>query len=314
MSPNSATKARLSVLVELRRFSGWLLAVACCALAAPAWATPEDRTALQEVAETMRGNYAAGHYDQAEGALLSIDRACADRCSTLVKAQIWLYVASVRGTGRGDQDGARAAFERALGLDSALAPDPAYANKATSATYLTVRARMNLGPYAKTVAHLDPPPAKPGQPAQPAPLADDDYTHGDPVPPGYHVETGPRRRMIIGGSIVLGVGHSCAVAAAGSGDFGWKLTLPVLGPWITLATQDYKCTTNSSNSSIVFPGCGRPIFLVFDGVIQATGALLLVVGLSARTARLVPDNTAQVTISPVRLGRSGYGLGMAGVF
>jgi hypothetical protein len=303
----------VAIALRFRRFWCWCLAITCYALAAPASATPEDHAALQKVSVAMRGDYAAGRVDRAEPVLLGTDQACADRCSARVKAQIWLYIGSVRGTGSGNQDGARAAFEQALGLDSSLAPDPAYTNEETSATYRAVRARMDLGPYAKSVAHLGPLAAKAEQPVQVAPLADDEYRCGDPVPRGYHVETGPRTGMVIGGGIVLGIGHFGAIMGAAESGFDesyWGLALPVLGPWIFMATHEDGCGGRLWGQCMI----DSYALLVLDGVIQATGATLLVVGLSARTAHLVPDKTAPVTISPIRLGRSAYGLAVAGAF
>ena len=61
-------------------------------------AEPRDQAAERKVAEAMTVINAAGDYNRAEAVLLGTDRACADQCSARVKAQIWLYIGSVRGS------------------------------------------------------------------------------------------------------------------------------------------------------------------------------------------------------------------------
>jgi hypothetical protein len=311
------------------------LAVACCTLAAPASAAPKDRAALEKISETMKGDYAMGRYEQAEAILLGTDQACADRCSAPVKAQIWLYIGCVRGTGNADQDGARTAFQQALELDPSLAPDPGYSNEETCATYRAVRAALDLGPDTESVSLSRPPAAAPGvtQPSrvavgrppqapvarQSSPAAPDDvvswdgadYRQGDPIPPGYHVETSPSRRLVIAGSIVFGAAHLTALfwsAALGPVDEkAWQGAIPVAGPWALAGHTS--CEMGGDGLEGAF--C---VGMFLDGLAQATGALLLAAGLSTRTAHLVPDRPAQVTISPIRLGRSSYGLGVVGAF
>ena len=222
-----------------------------------------------------------GRYEQAEAVLLGTDQACADRCSAPVKARIWLYIGCVRGTGNADQDGARAAFEQALKLDSSQTPYPAYTDEETMATYRAVRAGMGLGPDTESVSLSHPPSAATGQrkavesPAGAAGLPapppagqarvpripggpstsheDNEYAPGDPVPPGLHVEMQPRWKMVIGGAFVLGVGYLGAVlgaAAPHSGERYWWLPLPVLGPWISLATHEDECSVSGGSPPI----------------------------------------------------------------
>jgi hypothetical protein len=52
--------------------------------------------------------------------------------------------------------------------------------------------------------------------------------------------------------------------------------------------------------------------LVADGVMQATGATLLIVGLAATKSVLVRDDQA-IRIAPMRIG-TGYGTGIVGTF
>jgi hypothetical protein len=53
--------------------------------------------------------------------------------------------------------------------------------------------------------------------------------------------------------------------------------------------------------------------LVFDGITQAAGATMLLIGLFVPSKRLVSDYDA-LRVVPVRLGRKGHGVGLVGAF
>ena len=109
-----------------------------------------------------------------------------------------------------------------------------------------------------------------------------------------------------------------ASAANQANETGW-LFVPVVGPWMTLGQRSYAtCNTpnNGSQSSTQSLACVGDIFavmgLITDGVLQATGATLLLVGVAAGRPTLVRDDEA-VRLTPMRIG-SGYGAGLAGTF
>jgi hypothetical protein len=52
-------------------------------------------------------------------------------------------------------------------------------------------------------------------------------------------------------------------------------------------------------------------WLIFDGLVQTAGAILLVLGVTNKRARLVQDSA--ITVSPARIG-TGYGLGVRATF
>ena len=164
---------------------------------------------------------------------------------------------------------------------------------------------------AQTTVAAPPPPAPPSAPWQP----------GSPPPPGYHIEDRPRTGLVIAGAIVGGIPYffsvTTATAAREDNASGW-LYLPVVGPWMTLGQRTYGCNSldNANQSTSQSLQCVGDIFVVMgliaDGVLQATGATLLLVGVAAGKPTLVRDDQA-VHVTPMQVG-TGYGAGLAGTF
>jgi len=138
------------------------------------------------------------------------------------------------------------------------------------------------------------------------------YEEGQPIPQGYYLDESMRRGPIIAGVITLSVPYAIGFSVASALNFedttGWLL-VPVLGPWITLATRDDICDPGSTRC-----GDDRAIrsLLVLDGLIQGTGAALLVWGLTSTTKRLVRQDVA-LEVGPRRVG-TGYGIGASARF
>jgi hypothetical protein len=138
------------------------------------------------------------------------------------------------------------------------------------------------------------------------------YEEGDPVPPGYVVRERPRRGLIISGSIVLGIPYVLGLVSASADNFsnesGW-LAVPAIGPWITLASRrgcdSYRYSEDDASCRAV-----RTV-LVLDGIMQATGAILFVAGVSSTKKVLVRQEAW--AIAPGHVG-SGYGLVTQGRF
>lgn len=129
------------------------------------------------------------------------------------------------------------------------------------------------------------------------------YEDGAPVPPGARVVTRPRYGLIIAGSSMLGASWLLSLtigglASAGSSDHdeGLWMVVPVVGPFAYLATLD-------DPPGVVWFG------LTFLGLVQVTGATLLVVGAANPGRYLVYDGVARArprwAISPGAPG--GYG-------
>ena len=98
-------------------------------------AAPLDRSAAKKTDEAMQDLYTAGKYPQTESQLAGILKACQDKCSSPVKARIWMYIGIVRGTGKKDQKTAREAFEAALALDPQVPLDRPIADAQTRETF-----------------------------------------------------------------------------------------------------------------------------------------------------------------------------------
>jgi hypothetical protein len=155
-------------------------------------------------------------------------------------------------------------------------------------------------------AYAPPPPTK--------------WRSGDPVPLGYHVEQRPRDALVTAGLVVTLVPYIFsaigAYAADSKNESGW-LYVPFAGPWITIGRRDYSCNPDASNPSTGDSlRCVGDVFLVMalitDGILQAAGGTLLLVGYTVTKPELVRDDAA-VRFAPMRIG-TGYGAGLLGAF
>jgi hypothetical protein len=135
------------------------------------------------------------------------------------------------------------------------------------------------------------------------------YEEGDPIPPGYHAESKVRKGLVIGGAITFGALWllSVLVAAAindtnkatGGGTDASFLYVPVAGPFLQMTKTD--------------SGTGN-VTLAIDGIAQAAGATMFIVGLTSPKTILVRNDLAEVRLSPIRMGQNGGGLGLVGTF
>jgi hypothetical protein len=138
---------------------------------------------------------------------------------------------------------------------------------------------------------------------------------GGPVPSGYHVESRPRRGLLIAGPIILGVPYVIGLSVAGGENFpnssGW-LVVPGIGPWLTLAARHKTsdCTTdytgasycdNSGNDEATRTG------LILDGLMQTGGAIMFIVGLASPKKVIARDFMGSLHWAPSTVGRTGYG-------
>ena len=155
------------------------------------------------------------------------------------------------------------------------------------------------------------------------------YVEGKPIPPGYHIETRVRRGLVVSGPIIFGVPYLLSMSVAASSKYEpdrW-LYAPVFGPFINLASRSDECNPNTSSSTSGTITCtadsSTRFFLMLDGLMQTAGATMLILGLALPQTLLVRDdapytgkNPSHVawTISPYAMGRSGYGLGVTGIF
>ncbi|MDI3290442.1 hypothetical protein [Polyangium sp. 15x6] len=144
-----------------------------------------------------------------------------------------------------------------------------------------------------------------GQPGAPLPatLA---YEEGDPIPPGYRVDSRIRKGLVIGGAVTFGVPWFFSAMIASIGDSVsrsselWPLYIPAVGPFVAMGTLDSE-------------GAGT-FWLAVDGLAQTGGIAMLIAGLVAQEKRLVRSelDAASVTVVPLRFGPHGAGLGLVG--
>lgn len=157
-------------------------------------------------------------------------------------------------------------------------------------------------------AYYAPAPGYPGAPLGPKVL---DYEEGDAIPAGYRTGTRVRKGLVIGGSVMLGVGYVITIMAAGLGqlvnevardnkDFG-PLLIPVVGPFVGIATTD--------------PSTGGAFGLAFLGTVQTAGLAMLIGGIAAPKTVLIRNEVGNVkfTVLP-QVGVSSAGLGVVGAF
>ena len=141
-----------------------------------------------------------------------------------------------------------------------------------------------------------------------------DYEEGEPIPPGYHPESRVRTGLVVGGAVTFGVMYllSVLVGAAISdankvnkayggngGETGDLLYVPVAGPFLQMTK------TESSSGNVT---------LAIDGIAQAAGATMLIVGITSPKTVLVRNDLAEVRVMPMRMGDKGGGLGLMGTF
>lgn len=175
--------------------------------------------------------------------------------------------------------------------------------------------------YPPPAAYPPPPPgyayAAPGYAGYPTRLRAPDSVpyEGGPVPAGYHVEERPRRGLLIGGPIILGVPYVLGLAVASGGNFpnstGW-LVVPGIGPWLTLGLRHKSSSTCSDSSSLgdcvdtTLDGATRT-FLVIDGFMQTAGAVMTIIGIASPRQVIARDFVGSLHFAPSPIGRTGYG-------
>jgi len=94
-----------------------------------------DNAATKKIDEAINEHYLATDFDKAEQVLTGTVNACAEKCSPAVLARAWMYVGIVRGSGKNDQAGAKAAFQKALSTDPTIKLDTQLATPETQKTF-----------------------------------------------------------------------------------------------------------------------------------------------------------------------------------
>ena len=140
-----------------------------------------------------------------------------------------------------------------------------------------------------------------------------DYEEGEPIPPGYHAETRVRSGLVVGGAVTFGVMYLLSVlvgaaisdvnrssySGSSNREGGEFLYVPVAGPFLQMTRTE----SSSGNAT-----------LAIDGIAQAAGATMLIVGITSPKTVLVRNDLGEVRVMPMRMGDKGGGLGLVGTF
>jgi hypothetical protein len=162
-----------------------------------------------------------------------------------------------------------------------------------------------------------PPSSASAPAAQPVRI---EYKPGNPVPPGYHVESEVRSGFLVTGSIFAGLGYTLGAATIGATACPtdrW-LWLPFAGPFVALANESRHVTSGPCDD----PEGLRHSVRMMSGIGEGVGGLLLLLAAVHRRTYLVADGASLDAHSDSRrtwaivpaLGRSSAGVGVIGSF
>lgn len=142
------------------------------------------------------------------------------------------------------------------------------------------------------------------------------FREGDAVPAGYVVDTRTRKGLWIPGVIMVGAPWALGLTIASAANFdnasSW-LTVPVIGPWIMLAARNKSCDSLGGDCDDASDAVVRT-YLVLDGLLQGTGAVMTFVGFTATKKELVRTDYLSLTVLPGLVGTYGYGANAVGTF
>jgi hypothetical protein len=162
-----------------------------------------------------------------------------------------------------------------------------------------------------------PPPAPPKAVTGDGPPAIRGWHNGDPIPMGYHPSQRVRGDLVLGGAATLVWSYPGALyvgAATGEKAF----FMPVVGPFIEIGRLGIPHGYNGSTLDAI----GLAVYASFDvicaldGVVQAAGVVMLVLGLTVPKTVLVRNDLGAIkSIRPVPMAASNMGgLGIAAQF
>jgi hypothetical protein len=157
---------------------------------------------------------------------------------------------------------------------------------------------------AAPAAAQAPPVALPLAPLPPSvalsgPRTITDWTPGEPVPLGYHPVARPRDGLAVGGAFLFGVTYLGSLGVATSQNHGTTaraLYAPIVGPFVQVS------------STATFPA---RLVLAFDGLAQAAGVAMFIVGLTVPRRLLLRND---VVLLPMTFGAGSAGVGWTGTF
>jgi hypothetical protein len=175
----------------------------------------------------------------------------------------------------------------------------AAASSARADDAVTYEKRNVEGPqYTAPLQQLTQPSYVPQSVALSGPSTISDWNPRDPIPPGYRPATRSRRGLLITGAAIFGSMYMMSVLAGGTDSSLTPLYVPVLGPFLQIATGH----DDGANG-----------LLMLDGLGQAAGAVMLLIGATTTKTVLVRNDLAEVRIAPT-VTKTGSGIGLVGTF
>jgi hypothetical protein len=140
-----------------------------------------------------------------------------------------------------------------------------------------------------------------------APYGQQGYYYQQPcpvAPRSFHEEMHPNYGLMVAGLVIFGASWSINAATAYVAD-EWKLAVPIVGPF--METQNV--STGDSDADRMLVG-----LLVFDGLIETAGAVMLVAGaITHHKVRVYDSPRLSLTVTPTA-GPTGSGLAAFGRF
>lgn len=144
-----------------------------------------------------------------------------------------------------------------------------------------------------------------------------DYVEGMTIPPGYTRDTKIRKGLVIAGAVTFGT-MWLLTAAVGAVWMDYEnrednsliddgiepeevgvLIIPVAGPFVAMGTLE--------------PSVSGGMILALDGIAQAGGLAMFIIGLAAKKDVLIRTGDVEMTVAPM-VGQGRGGLGLVGQF
>jgi hypothetical protein len=149
------------------------------------------------------------------------------------------------------------------------------------------------------------------------------YKEGLPVPRGYRVVHRPATGLKIGGGLTFGAAYLAGLGLAASQSFGngtAYTALPIIGPWAAIGGRSFRCkvpiTADATGAAVqralnacvgeAFDEVTTVVFLTADGLIQATGAVIFLVGLASGHDELVRKDLPKTAVTVFPEGGVGF--------
>lgn len=154
------------------------------------------------------------------------------------------------------------------------------------------------------------------------------YRDSLPVPPGYRVEHRSATGLLVGGGLTFAAAYAAGLGLAASQSFenGTSyVAIPLAGPWAAIGGRTFNCkvTVGGTMAADVqralnkcvgnaFDEVTTVVFLTADGLIQATGFVLFLVGLGSGRQELVRADLPETAVRVLPEG--GAALSVSGNF